>query len=50
MVLETHVKLYDRAGFSAKNFFASKIGKMDQKKLQNEGFLNLLENLVINFF
>ena len=35
----------DRAGFLLKKIFARKMGKMGQKK----GFLNLLENLVINF-
>ena len=33
----------DRAGFSRKIFFAPKMG-------QNQGFFNLLENLVINFY
>ena len=36
----------DRAGFFLKNLFAQKMGKMGQK----QGFLNLLENWVINFF
>ena len=36
----------DRAGFFLKNLFAQKMGKMGQK----QGFLNLLENLVIIFF
>ena len=36
----------DRAGFFLKNLFAPKMGKMGQKQV----FLNLLENLVINFF
>ena len=35
----------DGAGFFLKSLFAPKMGKMGQK----EGFLNLLENLVINF-
>ena len=35
-----------RAGFFLKNLFAPKMGKMGQK----QGFLNLLENLVIIFF
>ena len=34
--------VHDRARFSGKNFFP----KMDQK----QGFLNLLEDLVINFY
>ena len=36
----------DRARFFRKNLFAPKMGKMGQK----QGFLNLLENWVINFF
>ena len=36
----------DRAGFLGKNFFAPKIGKMGQK----QGFFNLLESFVINFY
>ena len=36
----------DRAGFSGKIFFALKIGKMGLK----QGFFNLLENLVIDFY
>ena len=43
MVLESHVKLCVTAGFSRKIFFAPKMG-------QNQGFFNLLENLVINFY
>ena len=35
-----------RAGFFLKNLFAQKMGKMGQK----QGFLNLLKNLVTNFF
>ena len=35
----------DRAGFFEKIFFAPKMGKMGQK----QGFLNLLEDLVISF-
>ena len=46
MVLESHVKLSVTAGFSGKIFFAPKVGKMGPKY----GFLNLLENLVINFY
>ena len=47
MALETHMKLCGtEPDFSRKIFFAPKIGKMGQK----QGFLNLLENLVINFF
>ena len=38
--------LHDRAGFSGKIYFAPKIGKMERK----QGFFNLLENLVINFY
>ena len=45
MVLESHMKLFMAAGFSGKIFFASKIGKMDQK----QGFFNILENFVIYF-
>ena len=36
----------DRAGFLGKNFFAQKIGKLGQK----QGFFNLLESFVINFY
>ena len=36
----------DRAGFFRKIFFAPKIGKMGQK----QGFFNLLESFVINFY
>ena len=36
----------DRAGFSRRNFFAPKIGKMGQK----QGFFNILKNYVINFY
>ena len=40
----------DRAGFSRKVFLAPKIGKMDPKWAKKQGFLNFLENLVINFY
>ena len=43
MVLGAHVVLCMRAGFFENNIFAQ---KMDQK----QGFLDLLENLVISFF
>ena len=36
----------DRAGFSIKIVFAPKIGKRSQQ----QGFLNLLKNLVVNFY
>ena len=39
----------DRVGFCGKIFFALKIEKMGPKWIKN-GFLNLLENLVINFY
>ena len=35
-----------RAGFSGEKIFATKIGKIGQR----QGFLNLLENLIINFY
>ena len=46
MVLETHMKLCMTTGFSSKDYFALKIGKMGQKQ---ESFY-LLENLVISLF
>ena len=46
MVLETHMKLHMTTGFSRKDYFALKMGKMDQK----QGVLHLLEDLVISFF
>ena len=46
MVLETHMKLCMSTGFSKKDYFAPKMGKMGQK----QGFLYLLEDLVISFF
>ena len=39
----------DRAGFSGKNLFAPKFGKMDQTWAKNK-VLNLLKGLVINFY
>ena len=39
----------DGAGFFRKIFFAPKIGKMGPKWV-NQGFFNLLESLVINFY
>ena len=39
----------DRTGFFGKNLFDPKMGNISQKWAKN-GFLNLLENLVINFF
>ena len=48
MVLETHMKLCVTAEFYG-NFFDPKIGKMDQKMDQKQGFLNLLKNLVIPY-
>ena len=38
--------VHDRAGFFKKSLFTPRMGKMSQK----QGFLNLLENLAINFF
>ena len=48
MIVETHVKLcmIEQAGFSRKKFSAPKVTKMDQR----QGFLNLLKNLVTNFY
>ena len=46
MVLETNVKLCMTELDFPENFFALKIGKMGQK----HGFLNLLKNVVINFY
>ena len=46
LVLGTYTKLCVTAGFSGKILFAPKMGKMGQK----QGFLNLLKNLVINFY
>ena len=43
MVLEVHVVLCVTVGVFEKHFFAPKIG-------QKYSFLNLLENLLINFF
>ena len=40
----------DRAGFSRKNFFAPKIGKMNQKWVKNRGFFNILKIFGINFY
>ena len=46
MVLEVHVLLrVIESDFREKKLFAPKMGKMDQKW----GFLNILENFVINF-
>ena len=39
----------DRAGFSRKNFFAPKTGKMGQKWAKNRGFFTILKKFVINF-
>ena len=52
MVMGAHVCVVvrDRARFFEKNLFAQKIGKIDQKWARKQGFVNLLENLVTNFF
>ena len=50
MVLESHVKLcLGEPDFMGKIFFVTKIGKMGPKWAKN-GFFDLLENLVINFY
>ena len=43
MMLGTHMKLCTTAGFSRKNFFATKMG-------QKQGFLNVLKKFAINFY
>ena len=48
MVPETHMKLCVTAEFYG-NFFAPKIGKMDQKMDQKQSFLNFQRNLVIPY-
>ena len=46
-MLETHYEVvHDRAGFSRKIIFAPKIGRMGQ----NQDFLDILKNSVINFY
>ena len=37
-------------GLSGKKNFAQKVGKMDQKMGQKQGFLNLLKDLVNNVY
>ena len=50
MVLETHMKLcVAEPDFLGKSFFAPKFGK-GPKMGQKQGFFNLFENLVINFY
>ena len=50
MVLETHMKLgMTQPDFLGKIFFASNWEK-GPKMVQKQGFFNLLENLVINFY
>ena len=46
MVLEIQMASVTESEYFGKKFIAPKIGKMGQKK----GFLNLLKNLVINFY
>ena len=51
MVLETDMKLCVTTKFFSKISFAVKMGKMGQKKKKpKQGFFNLLEDLIINFF
>ena len=50
VVLGAHVLLHVTAIFFEKNLVAQKMGQMGQKWAKKLGFLNLLENLVINFF
>ena len=50
MVLETDMKLCVTTRFFSKISFAVKMGKMGQKKKPKQGFFNLLEDLIINFF
>ena len=49
MVVETHEVVRDRAGFSGKIFLPQNWEK-EPKMGQKQGFFNLLENLVINFY
>ena len=44
------VVVHDRVGFVKKNFFCPKNGENGLKTGQKWGFLDLLKNLVINFF
>ena len=51
MGLETHMKfMHGRARFSGKKFFCPKNCENEPKKNQKQGFLNLLEDLMINFY
>ena len=50
VVLGAHVLLHVTARFFEKNLVAQKMGQMGQKWAKKLGFLNLLENLVIDFF
>ena len=40
----------DRAGFSGEKFFLPQNWEKGPKVGQNQGFFNLLDNLVINFY
>ena len=42
--------VHDKTVAFGKTFFAAKIGKMDQKMGQKQGFLSILKNVVINFY
>ena len=53
MVLESHVKLcVTEPDFPGKFFLPQKLGQWAQNgpKAQKQGVLNLLENLMINFY
>ena len=49
MVLETHMKLRYRATFSGKNFFCRQNWE-NGVKMGQQGFLNLLKNMFIDFY